>query len=63
MNMVNEDTSLKIKKKTLTKFIQLKALETFRAEKNVKTNELLESLLEDRFKTFDNSTIEKMKNH
>ncbi|GAG66071.1 unnamed protein product, partial [marine sediment metagenome] len=40
---------------------QLKALETFKHEKPVGTNELLENLLEEGFKKFDNATIEKIK--
>ena len=62
MLMVNENTSLKIKKKTHKKFKQAKRLKEFQLDESITTSQFLEHLLEKIFsEEFDNLSVIKSK--
>ena len=59
--MVNEYSQTKIKIGTKDKLKQLVRLESVRLERDVTISEILEDMMEQSFKKFDNITIEKLK--
>ena len=61
--MGNRYQAIKVLEKAKEKFKQLVRLESISLDRDVTFTEVLEDMMEQSFKKFDNATIERMKNH